>query len=93
MLPSLRPPLKLQTQAETRPQLSLALGRALSREAACVPLTARVSSRLLTEHRQVGALCSSVAQSSLTPWDPMDCSTPGFPVLHRLWGLARTHDR
>ena len=27
---------------------------------------------------------SSVAQSCLTPWDPMDCSTPGFSVHHRL---------
>ena len=27
---------------------------------------------------------SSVAQSCLTLRDPMDCSTPGFPVLHHL---------
>ena len=27
---------------------------------------------------------SSVAQSSLTLCDPMDCSTPGFPVHHQL---------
>ena len=26
----------------------------------------------------------SVTQSCLTLWDPMDCSTPGFPVLHSL---------
>ena len=25
---------------------------------------------------------SSVAQSCLTPCDPMDCSTPGFPVFY-----------
>ena len=23
--------------------------------------------------------------------DPMDCSTPGFPVLHHLLELAQTH--
>ena len=23
--------------------------------------------------------------------DPMDCSTPGFPVHHQLWQLAQTH--
>ena len=23
--------------------------------------------------------------------DPMDCSMPGFPVLHQLWELAQTH--
>ena len=27
---------------------------------------------------------SSLAQSCPTLWDPMDCSTPGFPVLHKL---------
>ena len=28
--------------------------------------------------------CCSVTQLYLTLCDPMDCSTPGFPVLHRL---------
>ena len=32
----------------------------------------------------------SVAQSCVTLWDPMDCSTPGFPVLHQLPELAQT---
>ena len=31
---------------------------------------------------------SSVAQSCLTLWDPMACSTPGFPVHHQLPELA-----
>ena len=35
--------------------------------------------------------CCSVAQSCPTPYDPMDCSTPGFLVLHYLLGLAQTH--
>ena len=35
--------------------------------------------------------CCSVAQSCLTLCDPMDCSTPGFPVLHHLLELAQTH--
>ena len=34
---------------------------------------------------------SSVAQSCLTLCDPMDCSMPGFPVLHQLPKLAQTH--
>ena len=34
---------------------------------------------------------SSVTQSCPTPWDPMDCSTPGFPVHHQLLELAQTH--
>ena len=34
---------------------------------------------------------SSVAQLSLTLCDPMDCSTPGFPVHHQLPELGQTH--
>ena len=33
----------------------------------------------------------SVAQLRPTLCDPMDCSTPGFPVLHHLPELAETH--
>ena len=33
--------------------------------------------------------CCSVTQLYLH--DPMDCSTPGFPVLHQLPELAQTH--
>ena len=36
-------------------------------------------------------LCCSVAQSCLTLCDPMDCSTPGFPVLHHRPDPAHTH--
>ena len=35
--------------------------------------------------------CCSVAQSCLTLCDPMDCSTPGFPVHHQLPEFTRTH--
>ena len=28
------------------------------------------------------SFCCSVAKLCLSLWDPMDCSTPGFPVLH-----------
>ena len=34
---------------------------------------------------------SSVAQSRPTLCDPVDCSTPGFPVHHQLTELAQTH--
>ena len=34
---------------------------------------------------------SSVAQSYPTLCDPMDCSTPGFPVHHQLPELTQTH--
>ena len=33
----------------------------------------------------------SVTQSCLTLSNPMDCSTPGFPVHHQLPELAQTH--
>ena len=35
----------------------------------------------------------SVAQSCLTLCDPMDCSTPGFLVLHHLPEFVQTHVR
>ena len=35
--------------------------------------------------------CFSVTQSCLTLCDPMDCSMPGFPVLHYLPKFAQTH--
>ena len=33
----------------------------------------------------------SVAKSCLTLWNPVDCSMPGFPVLHHLPEFAQTH--
>ena len=36
-------------------------------------------------------VCCLVAQSCLTLCNPMDCSTPGFHVLHYLLELAQTH--
>ena len=35
--------------------------------------------------------CCSVTKSCPTLCEPMDCSTPGFPVLHYLPELAQTH--
>ena len=35
--------------------------------------------------------CCSVAKSWLTLWNPMDCSTPGFSVLHYLLEFAQNH--
>ena len=34
---------------------------------------------------------SSVARLCSILCDPMDCSTPGFPVLHQLLELVQTH--
>ena len=38
-----------------------------------------------------GVRVSSVAPLCLTLYDPMDCSTPGFPVYHQLPELAQAH--
>ena len=35
--------------------------------------------------------CCPVTKSCLTLCDPMDCSTPGFPVLHYLSMFVQTH--
>ena len=35
--------------------------------------------------------CCSVTQSCPTLCNPMDCSTPGFPVIHYLLEFAQTH--
>ena len=34
--------------------------------------------------------CCSFAELCPTLCDPMDCSMPGFPVLHHLWKFAQT---
>ena len=40
--------------------------------------------------RWVSTLVSSVTQSCLTLCDPMDCSTPGFPVHHQTPGVTHS---
>ena len=40
---------------------------------------------------QTQLYCYSVAKSCLALCDPMDCSTPGFPVHHDLPEFAQTH--
>ena len=42
-------------------------------------------------HQYGNRYISSVTQSCLTLWDPMNCSTPGFPVLYCLPEFAQTH--
>ena len=38
-----------------------------------------------------GSSCCSIAQSCPTLCDPMDCSTPGLPVLHHVSEFTQTH--
>ena len=44
-----------------------------------------------TDDHTLDFVISSVAQSCLTLCDPMDCSTPDFPVHHQLPEIAQTH--
>ena len=56
--------------------------------------SSRTLPSLKTRQRGKSGFCvrfSSVAQSCPTLCDPMDCSTPGLPVHHRLPGLTQTH--
>ena len=45
----------------------------------------------LSRFQEYSVQFSSVAQSCQTICNPMDCSTPGFPVHHQLLELAQTH--
>ena len=38
-----------------------------------------------------GGGCYSVAQSCPTLWNTMDCSTPGFPVLHHFREMVKNY--
>ena len=45
----------------------------------------------LRAHLRAWLLCCLVTQSHLILCNPLDCSTPGFPVLHHLPELPQTH--
>ena len=49
----------------------------------------KLSTSLLTWASVHGLQFSSVAQSCPTLCDPMDCSTPGFPVYHQLTEMLK----
>ena len=51
------------------------------------PLTS--TGNLLTDFSIFCCWCCSVIKSCLTLCDPMDCSTPGFPVPHHLLEFAQ----
>ena len=47
--------------------------------------------RFSCKHISSASCCHSVTKLCPTLCDPMDCSTPGFPVLHYLLEFAQTH--
>ena len=50
---------------------------------------------MIFDNHFIPKICTSSVQFSrsvvLALWDLMDCSTPGFPVLHQLLDFAETH--
>ena len=50
-----------------------------------------ISALISAHHTLNWWCCFSVAQWFLTHCNPLDCSTPGFPVLHHLPEVAQTH--
>ena len=55
------------------------------------PLMAESKKELKSLLMKVKVQFSLVTQLYPTLWDPMDCSTPGFPVHHQLLELTQTH--
>ena len=47
--------------------------------------------QIIIINRFITSCCCSVAQSCPILCDPMDCTMPGFPVLHHLPELAQIH--
>ena len=56
---------------------------------ACPPQKEKGNIQMAQRHMKY--CCCSVVKSCPTLCDPMNCSMPGFPVLHHLPDLAQTH--
>ena len=66
-------------------------GSSQTRDQTPPPCTGRWICRWIPTEPPGKPCCCSVTQSYLTVWDPMNCSTPGFPVHHQLLELTQTH--
>ena len=66
--------------------ITLRLNKKGKREKTCAKIAAAKRKEILRH-----CCCCSVAQSCPTLCDPMDCSTPGLPLLHQLPEFAQTH--
>ena len=57
--------------------------------------TTKIETEAILQQNSIKTLrkncCCSVTKLCLILCDPMDCSTPGFPVLHHLPEFAQTH--
>ena len=58
---------------------------------AASPADPEKQSSVIGDGTQTQVLFSSVPQWCLILCNPMDCSTPGLPIVHRLLELAQAH--
>ena len=54
-------------------------------------LTSCFTNSISNSYNSLVVVCCSVPELCLTLWDPMDCSTPGFPVFYYLLEFSQTH--
>ena len=81
-------------KAETSPpKMSLCVFTSILHkfQGGCGPTAVSLSLSIPAPSSPLALQFSSVAQSCETLFDPMDCSTPGFPVHHLLLELTQTH--
>ena len=72
--------------------LTAKLLKGLFKQVICISVTSYLNFTLLcSQNSFCQRWCFSVTNSCPIPCDRMDCSMPGFPVLHYLLELAQTH--
>ena len=70
---------------------SFSKGSSWPRDWTCVSHISCTGTVTMHSDINLGVQFSSVTQSCLTLWDPMNCSTPGLPVHHQLPESTQTH--
>ena len=82
----------LQVGILERVAVPFSRGSSWPRDWTCVSCIAgRFFTIWATREALMSCCCCSVAKSFPTLWDPTDCSTPGFPVLHYLLEFVQIH--
>ena len=95
--PKVKKNLKTKTVPRGRHALTNSLNHLLGRctlQSLFILSVSRTYYHTLSNTVQPGACCCgdcSVTRSCPTLFNPMDCSTPGFPVLQHLLEFAQTH--
>ena len=81
----------VRTQLCPAPKRVLFSRHILGSSAGLLPDTKRDKGQTLLNSQLPQQSVSSVASSCLTLCNPMDCSTPGFPVHHQFPEFTQTH--